>query len=203
MLIHLDEEPRVGSQYLLMTSFYDYHSSERTKAPEPHLQLSHATKGSIRICSLRALQCTAEGCRAAQLQRPSCKWSSSLLCPGSSPSPLDHARDLRASACAFKWHRGNLSRYRLAQVKSGPFTDPVLSEERSVAPQASTLLSCRVQQERKEDLSPAEKILQRQLKLGSGPGSAFADIWICCTATMLLWISSIIAINNSRNSKWC
>lgn len=53
------------------------------------------------------------------------------------------------STCIFKWCRGSLSYYHLAQVKSGPFTDLFLSEEQYLAPQASSLLSCRVQQEQK------------------------------------------------------
>lgn len=64
------------------------------------------------------------------------------------------------------------------QVESGPFSEPFVSEEQYLAPQASNRLSGRVQQEQKWGLGPEKNILQRQVKLGSVPGSAFADIWI-------------------------
>lgn len=97
---------------------------------------------------------------------------------------------------------GSLSCFQLAQVKPGSSLIPLL-EEQNLALQRSGLLSCRVQHKQKEGPSPEENILQMELKLGSGPGSALADIWIWCTAAMHLWISSIIAVNNSRNSEWC
>lgn len=173
-------------------------------AAETHLQLPHATKGSIRICSLGALPCMGEGWgRPAQSQYPWCKWSSPLFCPGSSSLLLDCARGLHAASCTFKWCQESLSYYHLVQVESGPFSEPFVSEEQYLAPQASNRLSGRVQQEQKWGLGPEKNILQRQVKLGSVPGSAFADIWIWCTAAMLLWISSITTINNSRNGKWC